>query len=81
MLNIYKKIKICKRLIITIKLTDKNLDEKNNFNKKDFKNNILSKIIKFFFDKKPLFNSLNNKELKLSFPLPLRRSQRIPFNK
>ena len=67
MLNIHKKIKIYKKLIITIKLTGEDSDKKNNFNKKDFKNNILFKIIKFFFNKESLFNSLNNKELKLFF--------------
>ena len=70
-LNIYKKIKARKKLIITIKLINKNLDKENNLNKKNFKNNILFKIIKFFFNKKLLSNNLNNKELKLSSLFPL----------
>ena len=67
MLNIRKKIKTHKKLIITIKLTSEDLDEKNNLNEEDFKNNILFKIIKLFFNKEPSFNSLNDEELKLPF--------------
>ena len=67
MLNIHKKIKIYKKSVTTIKPINKDLNKKNDSNKKDSKNNILFKIIKFFFNKKPLFNSLNNKKLKLLF--------------
>ena len=66
MLNICKKIKIYKKSVTIVKLADENLNKKNNFNKKNFKNNIF-KIIKLFFNKKPSSNSLNNKKLKLPF--------------
>ena len=78
-LNIYKKIKIREKLIIIIKLINKDLDKENDFNEKDSKDNILFKTIKLFSNKEPLFDSLNNKELKLPSPPPLRRSQRVPF--
>ena len=74
-------MKTRKRLIIIIKLTNKNLNKKSNSNKKDSKNNILLKIIKLFFNKKPSFNSLNNKELKLFFLFSLYCLQRVFFNK
>ena len=67
MLDIYKKMKARKRLIIIIKLINKDLDEKDNFDKKDSKNNILFEIIEFFYGKEPLFNSLDDEELKLFF--------------
>ena len=72
-LNIHKKIKTCEKSIITIKPTDEDLDKKNDLNEEDSKNNILLKIIKLFFNKKPSFDSLNDKKLKLFFSLFLRR--------
>ena len=57
-------MKAHKRLVIIIKSISKDLNEKDDFNKEDFKNNIF-KIIKLFSNKEPLFNSLNNKKLKL----------------
>ena len=47
MLNIYKEMKAHKKLIITIKPINENLNKENNSNKKDFKNNILE-LLSFF---------------------------------
>ena len=79
-MNIYKKIKARERLITTIKPINKNSDKENNSDKEGFKDNI-SKIIKFFSNKKPLFDSLDNKKLKLFFSFFLYRSQYVLPNK
>ena len=80
-LNIRKKIKTREKLITTIKLINKDLNEENDSNKEDSENNILFKTIELFFDKKPLSDSSNNKKLKLPFSPSLRRSQRVSPDK
>ena len=60
-------MKACKKSVITVKLINEDLNEKNDSDKKNSKDSMLSKTIKFFFSKELLSDNLDNKELKLPF--------------